>query len=239
MSAENQEPKDNTQLEALVKLRVPFEAHHISKKPQPTKWQTEEVKKDPNKGVRCDICGAWHHPKVAHLDYVGHAAITHRLLDVDPLWSWEPVAYDAKGLPALDTDGGMWIRLTVCGMTRLGYGDAQGKTGPDAMKERIGDALRNAGMRFGMALDLWHKGVLEMDPDRFEQDVETNEAPPRKAEGLPECTAEKFKENEAAWKAVITSGKKTAANLIATLGTKTVLSDDQKKTIQSWDATAQ
>jgi len=28
------------------------------------------------------------------------------------------------------------------------------------MKERIGDALRNAAMRFGAALDLWHKGDL-------------------------------------------------------------------------------
>jgi hypothetical protein len=31
------------------------------------------------------------------------------------------------------------------------------------MKERIGDALRNAGMRFGAALDLWHKGDLHAD----------------------------------------------------------------------------
>lgn len=59
----------------------------------------------------------------------------------------------------------MWIRLTVCGVTRLGYGDAQGKTGGDAMKERIGDALRNAAMRFGAALDLWHKGILHMDEE--------------------------------------------------------------------------
>ncbi len=28
------------------------------------------------------------------------------------------------------------------------------------MKEAIGDALRNAGMRFGAALNLWHKGEL-------------------------------------------------------------------------------
>ena len=31
------------------------------------------------------------------------------------------------------------------------------------MKERIGDALRNAAMRFGAALDLWHKGDLHAD----------------------------------------------------------------------------
>lgn len=157
------------QKEALKLLRVPFEQNHISMKPQPTKQQTDEVKQDFQKGIRCELCGGWHHPKVAHLTYVGHAALTHRLLDVDPLWSWEPLAFDGVGLPATDKDGGMWVKLTVCGMTRLGYGDAQEKTGPNAVKERIGDALRNAGMRFGMALDLWHKGVLEMEPDRFEQ----------------------------------------------------------------------
>ena len=59
----------------------------------------------------------------------------------------------------------MWIKLTVCGVTRLGYGDAQGKSGGDAMKERIGDALRNAAMRFGAALDLWHKGELHVEED--------------------------------------------------------------------------
>ena len=153
---------------ALLKLRAPFEANQISKLPKPTKAQTDAVKADYKAGMRCPICGTWHHKDVVHLDYVGHAAITHRLLDVDPLWRWEPVASDAAGLPMLDKDGGMWIKITICGVTRLGYGDAQGKTGPDAMKERIGDALRNAGMRFGMALDLWHKGVLEMEPERFE-----------------------------------------------------------------------
>lgn len=149
--------------DGLKLMRKPFEANHISKLPKPTKQQTDEVRGDYKKGVRCDICGGWHHPKVVHLDYVGHAALTDRLLDADPDWSWEPFALDANGLPAIDKDGGLWIRLTVCGVTRLGYGDAQGKTGGDAMKERIGDAMRNAAMRFGAALDLWHKGILHMD----------------------------------------------------------------------------
>lgn len=91
------------------------------------------------------------------LAYVGHAATTARLLEVDPEWSWEPVALDERGLPAFDAIGGLWIRLTVCGVTRLGYGDAQGKKGPNAVKEAIGDAIRNAAMRFGVALDLWAK----------------------------------------------------------------------------------
>ena len=82
-------------------------------------------------------------------------------MDVDPLWNWEPAALTADELPLLDEHGGLWIRLTVCGVTRLGYGDAGGRHGPNAIKEAIGDALRNAGMRFGLALDLWCKG----DPD--------------------------------------------------------------------------
>lgn len=146
-------------------MRKEFAPNQISQLPKPTKAQTDEVKQDYKKGIRCDICGAWHHPKVVHLSYVGHAALTDRLLDADPNWSWEPLAVDAVGLPAIDKDGGLWIKLTVCGVTRLGYGDAQGKTGGDAMKERIGDALRNAAMRFGAALELWHKGILHMDDD--------------------------------------------------------------------------
>lgn len=85
------------------------------------------------------------------LDYVGHAATTDRLLQVDPDWSWEPFALDELGLPALDGEGNLWIRLTVGGVTRPGVGDGKNA------KERISDALRNAAMRFGVALDLWAK----------------------------------------------------------------------------------
>jgi len=81
--------------------------------------------------------------------------VTDRLLQVDPEWTWEPLALDASGLPFIDTVGGMWIRLTVLGVTRLGYGDAGGKRGADAVKETIGDAIRNAALRFGVGLDLW------------------------------------------------------------------------------------
>lgn len=152
--------------EGLALLREPFPPHHISKLPKPTKAQTKAVADDFKKGVRCELCGSWHHPDVVHLDYVGHAALTDRLLDTDPEWSWEPCAFTEQGLPAFDPSGGLWIRLTVCGVTRLGYGHAAGKQNQDPgarEKEVIGDALRNAAMRFGAALDLWHKGDLHAD----------------------------------------------------------------------------
>lgn len=147
----------------LAMLRAPFPENQISKLPKPTKAQTDEVRADFKKGIRCTICGAWHHPNVVHLDYVGHAALTDRLLDTDAKWSWEPLALTEVGLPAFDPNGGLWIKLTVENVTRLGYGSADGKSGGDAIKEIIGDALRNAAMRFGAALDLWHKGDLHAD----------------------------------------------------------------------------
>ena len=150
-------------MSGLALMRAPFAANQISQLPKPTKAQTDAVKADYKKGIRCKICGAWHHPDVIHLDYVGHAALTDRMLDADITWDWEPFAVDDAGLPALDRNSGLWIRLTVDGVTRIGYGSADGKSGGDAMKEIIGDALRNAGMRFGAALDLWHKGDLHVD----------------------------------------------------------------------------
>lgn len=159
-------------------LREPFPENQISKLPKPTRRQTDEVKKDFKKGIRCELCGAWHHPDVIHLDYVGHAALTDRLLDCDPNWNWEPTAFQENGSPVRDQIGGMWIRLTVCDVTRLGYGHAEGKQGGDATKEVIGDALRNAAMRFGAALDLWHKG--ELHPDQEEGD---EEKPPKNSAG--------------------------------------------------------
>lgn len=139
--------------DALAKLREPFAPEHIHKLPRATK-------RDAEKG-HCRECGGWHGLPAIHLDYVGHAEVTARLLDADPLWAWEPVAFGHDGLPAFTRDGqgrptGLWIRLTVGGVTRLGFGSVE-PGGFDAEKQLIGDALRNAAMRFGVALDLWSK----------------------------------------------------------------------------------
>lgn len=70
---------ETSQLAALAKLREPF--------------PPEQIGKLPKGGVM--------------LDYVGHAALTARLLDVDPEWSWEPCALDELGLPVFDRAGGL------------------------------------------------------------------------------------------------------------------------------------
>jgi hypothetical protein len=137
----------------LSLLREPFPAHQISYIPKG--------------GIK--------------LAYVGHAALTDRLLDADPGWTWEPLAI-INGLPVLDPLGGMWIKLTVCGVTRLGYGHAGNKEGGDAIKEVIGDALRNAAMRFGAALDLWHKGTLHIEEEEKKPDVKDAKKEARESE---------------------------------------------------------
>jgi hypothetical protein len=146
-------------------LREPFPPHQIGKLAKGTKAQTQCPA---NEKKSCEVCGGWHHPKMIHLDYVGHAALTDRLLDADPAWYWEPLA-TKDGLPALDANGGLWIKLTVCGVTRLGYGNApesEYKEIGSREKEVIGDALRNAAMRFGAALELWHKGDLHVTEEK-------------------------------------------------------------------------
>jgi hypothetical protein len=115
-----------------------------------------------HKKVRCDVCSSFITERHIHLSYVGHADVTSRLLKADPNWTWEPMAVDDHGLPLYDTDAqdrpvGMWIKLTVGDVTRLGYGSCEGSQN-DAIKVLIGDALRNAALRFGVAVALWAKG---------------------------------------------------------------------------------
>ena len=159
------------QTEISNALRAPFEREFISKLPRVT---CAECRKAPGKVCashhksQCTTCSNWVTSAHIHLDYVGHADVTNRLLAVDPQWSWEPAALDAEGLPkiAKSPDGQyvMWIRLTVGGVTRWGVGSVAADA-VDLHKQLISDALRNAAMRFGVALDLWSKAErLEAAP---------------------------------------------------------------------------
>lgn len=206
-------------VEPLQLLRRPFPDHQISKLPKESRAQIDERKANRNSAINCKVCGGWHHKNAVHLDYVGHAALTDRLLDADMHWFWEPVAFDQHGLPALDRNGGLWIRLTVSGVTRLGYGSADGKSGGDAVKELIGDALRNAAMRFGAALDLWHKGDLHA-PEEAEAENKPNDA---KADNRPSW-AERADRLEAALRQAspddLPKAWEKGAQLLATLSTE-------------------
>ena len=93
-----------------------------------------------------------------NISYVSHADITKILIEIDPNWNWQPVAWD-NGRPAIHVENGtatMWATLTLLGKSMLGVGSVRADK-QDHEKELIGDFLRNASMRFGIALSLWSK----------------------------------------------------------------------------------
>lgn len=92
------------------------------------------------------------------LSYVSHSEITRILIEIDPLWTWEPIEW-VNGRPAIHIENGMatmWAKLTLLGKTMIGVGSARADKA-DYEKELIGDMLRNICMRFGIALSLWSK----------------------------------------------------------------------------------
>jgi hypothetical protein len=237
----------------LALLRQPVEDRYIAQLPKPTKAQTDAVKADFKAGRRCKLCGTWHHPDVVHLDYVGHAATTARLLEADENWTWEPAAWSEEGLPRFDKAGGLWIRLTVCGVSRLGYGNADSKNNADAgarEKEVIGDAIRNAAMRFGWALELWHKGGDLFLPVRDDGPGDVGEGggvtattpqppSPKVQAEKPFYTDEEFAEREMGWAEKITDAKepKDPDRLMAFIETKGKrFTDAQREKLRGYKA---
>ena len=150
---------DQARREALARLREPFPEDVMGLKPiyvGLSEHNEEGRARIPDSAFHeCPTCGGFHALPAKHVPYVGHARVTERLLEVDPYWSWEPLGTTCEGNPLI-TGGSLWIRLTVCGMTRIGVGNAENWTGPDAHKEMVSDAIRNAAMRFGAALNLWY-----------------------------------------------------------------------------------
>lgn len=206
----------------LELLREPFPPDQIELLPKP-------YKKESPKG-NCKECGKYHGLPAAHLKYVGHAALTNRLLDVDPEWSWQPMGKDQSGTPIFDKDGGLWIELTICGVTRPGYGTAENasfKTSGNMIKEIIGDALRNSAMRFGAALDLWSK------VDLYEEKEAEQKKPNAENKQKPFYSNEDFEKNFPAWEKGIKSGNNTAEGVIKIIEKAKALSDTQKRKIKA------
>lgn len=152
-----------TDTTAAVELRKPFDPTQIGKLPRITCGACRDNKQtkvcDRHTKTECNVCHNWITSAHMHLDYVGHAAVTSRLLEVDPNWNWEPpTAEELERLPKQAANG-MWIALTINGVRRFGYGTSE-RADADSIKILIGDAIRNAAMRFGVALDLWSKEDL-------------------------------------------------------------------------------
>lgn len=158
---------------AAAALRAPFPPELIGKLPKLTcKDCSNAADKQCGKHSKskCGECGNWISSAHIHLDYVGHAATTDRLLQVDPAWTWRPFTREERA-DVEAQPGDLWIWLTIAGVTRPGVGDGK------SAKERIGDAIRNAAMRFGVGLDLWSKEDLRDKEDKDEQPPAAEPAP--------------------------------------------------------------
>ena len=161
--------------EQAAALRAPFPPEVIGKLPKITCKACSDAREKhcgQHKKTRCDGCDNYITEAHMHIDYAGHAAVTDRLLQVDPKWTWRPLAVDPNTGAPLIVSGGLWIELDILGVKRIGYGDGK------SVKEMIGDAIRNAAMRYGVALDLWAKTSLiegqhdEPSPDQGAADRE-------------------------------------------------------------------
>lgn len=149
----------------MAHLRSPFPTSWIEKLPKPLKTKDGDKGKCEEGGrtrgegkiVSSDgyYCGGWHARSI-HLDYVGAAGIIMRLNEVDPFWHDEPLVRTPDGTPATRLDG-TWWKVTVLGKTVEGFGDAEGKSGANAMKELRGDAIRQCAKYLGVATYLWAK----------------------------------------------------------------------------------
>ena len=96
------------------------------------------------------------------LDFVGHADITRILIEIDPMWTWEPCGW-VNGRPHIHVENGtatMWGHLYVHGKPMLGVGSVRADK-QELDKELVGDFLRNSAMRFGISLALWTKNEWE------------------------------------------------------------------------------
>lgn len=158
-------PAEDPRWEAL---RKPFHASQIGHKPQP--WcracsQNKQQKHCENhRVISCKICRQRVTEAHLDLDFVGHAAVTLRLLEVDPHWAMVFVPhklYDDLGLPN-PGQAGAWIVLRVLGKPQYGIGETEGTQleGGNAIKALVSDCIKNASMRFGVAIETWSKEDL-------------------------------------------------------------------------------
>lgn len=93
--------------------------------------------------------------KSFELDYISHAVVTDRLLQVDPAYEFVPLTNE-HGVPIVVLDGlnagdevGVWGKLTILGTNVIEF--CSGKDLLDAYSR----CLCRAAMRRGVALDLW------------------------------------------------------------------------------------
>jgi hypothetical protein len=141
-------------------LTARFPDDQVEKLPKPVRARDDDrgtCERGSRYSADGHYCGKYH-ARAVHLDYIGHAGITTRLNEVcgPDGWDWEPLVTDERGFPVMTDE--FWIVLRIRRpdgewVTKKGVGDDFNRSS----KQAIGDALRNAAMRFGIATYLWSK----------------------------------------------------------------------------------
>jgi hypothetical protein len=74
----------------------------------------------------------------------------------------------------------------------------------------------------------------ELEESRTTREIDITPKSEPKEKPIEYCSAEKFNKNREAWKLIVTSGRKTAPELIVFLESKSPLTEEQKKEINTW-----
>jgi hypothetical protein len=117
------------------------------------------------------------------LSYVGHADVNRTLTEIDPGWSWEPLAF-TDGVPYIhwrDKAAVLWGRLTLLGKPVICVGSCD-PTKADVEKELVGDLIRNGAMRHNVYGALWSKAERDGTPERDEPERTTDTTPSERQE---------------------------------------------------------
>lgn len=146
--------------EQAAALAAPFPSNELGLMPKPYGPKDRRTAKQ-----RCTYraddgrrCGGFHENPAIHINYVPVGAVYKRLREVDPAWTWRPLARDEHGQPILERGNGgnpvgIWIELEVCGVTRIGYGERPEGSTANPFKLVIGNAIKNAAKLFGVVVD--------------------------------------------------------------------------------------
>ncbi|MDB5657338.1 MAG: uncharacterized protein JWQ94_4951, partial [Tardiphaga sp.] len=128
---------------------------------------------------------------------------------------------------------------------------------PDAAKRKLFDAFGQLGVRAEQIKEYLGHDASTLPPkemtdlralyasirdgeatwrDVMENNAENAGAPPPPAgkKEIPACTSDSFDKKKAGWKKTVENGIKSVNELIATIQTKELLTDDQKVEIASW-----
>ena len=84
----------------------------------------------------------------------------------------------------MNGEANLWIFLTIGDVTKKGNGTCA-KDRTDRDKVLIGDALRNAAMRFGIALDMWKRDRHVDEDDNPPTVTETKQQQPQRKPEAP------------------------------------------------------